>query len=180
MTRVLPVACNPLIPGPFRRSSRPRACPCAWRTAKRIGSLISICNKCEQFGRGFLDKLIQQHARHAQSATLAGRARRIEVKKIVPFVVAAGLGLGLAGAAEAGVSVGIGLGVPIAPAYPVYAAPPPVYYAPPAPVYAPPVVVAPAPVVVGGYYGYGHPYYRGYYHGHGYYRGYYGHPYYRR
>ena len=59
----------------------------------------------------------------------------------------------------------------------VVSPPPPVYYAPPPPpVYAPPVVVAPAPVVVGGYYGYGRPYYRGYYHG---YRGYYGHPYYR-
>jgi len=136
---------------------------------------IAICNKCEQIDRGFFDTLVPKHARHAQSATLAGRARRREVKKIVPFVVAAALGLGLAGVAEAHVSVGIGIGVPIAPAYPVYAAPPPVYYAPPPPPVYAPVVVAPPPVIVGGYYGYGRPYYR-----HGYYRGYYGHGYYRR
>ena len=70
--------------------------------------------------------------------------------------------------------MGIGIGIPVAPAYPVYAAP---VYAPPPPpvVYAPPpVVYAPPPaVVVGGYYG------RPYWH-HGYYRGYYGHGYYRR
>jgi len=147
-------------------------------TRRHAGGLaaraIAICNKCEQPRRGFFDTLIQQHARHAQSATLAGRARRIEVKKIVPFVVAGALGLGLAGAAEAHVSVGIGIGVPIAPAYPVYAAPPPVYYAPPPPPVYAPVVVAPPPVVVGGYYGYGRPYYH-----HGYYRGYYHRGYYR-
>lgn len=103
------------------------------------------------------------------------------MKKIIAFVVAATLGVGLTTAAEAHVSVGIDLGVPIAPAYPVYAAPPPVVYAPPPPVvYAapPPVVYAP-PVVVGGYYGYGRPYYHGYYHGY-YGRGYYGPGYWRR
>lgn len=103
------------------------------------------------------------------------------MKKSVPYIVAAVLAVGMVSAAEAHVSVGIDLGVPIAPAYPVVAAPP-VAYAPPPVVYAPPpVVYAPPPaVVVGGYYGYPyyhHGYYHGYYHG-GYYRGY-GH-YYRR
>jgi hypothetical protein len=99
-------------------------------------------------------------------------ARRREVNKSVPYIVAAALTVGLVSAAEAHVSVGIGLGVPVAPAYPVVGyAPPPVVYAPPPPVvYAPPppVVYAPPPVVVGGYYGYyGRPYWH-----HGYYRGY--------
>jgi hypothetical protein len=150
--------------------ARARACGAPKRA-------IAICNKWAQIDAAFFDTLISWHAGHAKSATLSGRARRIKVKKIVPFVVAAALGLGLAGAAEAHVSVGIGIGVPVAPAYPIYAAPPPVYYAPP-----PPVVYAPPPVVVGvgGYYGgYGRPYYpHGYYRGYG--HGYYGHGYYRR
>jgi hypothetical protein len=107
----------------------------------------------------------------------SGRAaRRTEVKKLIPFIAAAALGLGVVGAAQAHVSVGIGIGLPVAPAYPVYAAPPPVYYAPPPPVYyAPaPAYYAPPAVVVGGYYGHGY-YGRPYWH-----RGYYGHPYWRR
>jgi hypothetical protein len=98
---------------------------------------------------------------------------RKQMKKIVPFVVAAALGVGLTTAAQAHVSVGIGIGVPVAPAYPVYAAP--AYYPPPPVVYAPPPVVYAPPVVVGGYYGYhgyyrGGPYYRHGYYGRGYYR----------
>jgi hypothetical protein len=156
---------------------------CRTTAIEAFSPRIAICNKCEQIGAAFFDTLISWHAGHAKSATWVGRARRIKVKKIVPFVVAAALGLGLAGAAQAHVSVGIGIGIPVAPAYPVYAAPPPVYYAPPPPVYAPPVVYAPGPaVVVGGYYGgYGHPYYHRGYYGRGYYgHGYYGHGYYRR
>jgi len=98
----------------------------------------------------------------------ASREER-EVNKRVPYIVAAALAVGLVGAADAHVSVGIGLGFPVAPAYPVVAAPP-VAYAPPPVVYAPPVAYAPPPVVVGGYYGYygyGHPYWH-----HRYYRGY--------
>ena len=86
-------------------------------------------------------------------------ARRREVKKTVPFIVAAALGVGFVSAAQAHVSVGIGIGIPVAPVYPVYAAP----------VYAPPPAV-----VYGGYGGYGyygHPYWRhGGYYRHGYYR----------
>jgi len=98
-------------------------------------------------------------------------ARRREMKKSVPYIIAAALAVGLVSAAQAHVSVGIGLGIPVAPAYPVAAyAPPPVVYAPPPAIYAPP------PVVVGGYYGYGYGY--PYWH-HGYYRGGYRH-YHRR
>ncbi len=123
---------------------------------------IAICNKCLRWDSGFLAKL--KTNRVAQDA-----ARRTKVKKIIQILAAMVLGVGLVSAARAHVSVGIGIGVPIAPAYPVYAAPPPpVYYAPGPVVYAPaPVVYAPLPVIVGGYYG--HPYWRG-----GYYRGEYG------
>jgi hypothetical protein len=41
-------------------------------------ALIAICNKCEQIHPGFFDTLIKEHARHAQSASLVGRARRIK------------------------------------------------------------------------------------------------------
>ena len=98
------------------------------------------------------------------------------MNKSVPYIVAAALAVGLVSAADAHVSVGIGLGLPVAPAYPVVAAPP-VAYAPPPVVYAPPpVVYAPPPaVVVGGYGYYGRPYWH-----HGYYRGYGRYHHYRR
>ncbi|WP_153101181.1 hypothetical protein [Paraburkholderia hayleyella] len=98
------------------------------------------------------------------------------MRKLVPYFVASMLGASLVSTAQAHVSLDIGIGLPFAPAYPVYAPPPRVYYAPP-----PPVVYAPPPVVVGGYYGYGRPYWRRGYYAHDYYsHGYYGHGYYRR
>jgi hypothetical protein len=55
------------------------------RTRSREGGLnggllprIAICNKCEQICPAFFDTLIKEHARHAQSASLIGRARRIK------------------------------------------------------------------------------------------------------
>jgi hypothetical protein len=116
------------------------------------------------------------HARRCRQERLKYRSsRRIEVKKLIPFIAAAALGLGAASAAQAHVSIGVGIGIPVAPAYPVYAPPPPVYYAPPPPpvYYAPaPAYYAPPPaVVVGGYYG--RPYWRHGYGGwghHGYWR----------
>ena len=93
--------------------------------------------------------------------TRAGITWGHQMKKLVSLLAVAALGAGFAATAQAHDVVGVGIGVPIAPAYPVYAAPP-VYYAPP------PVYYAPPPV----YYGYG--YWPGYYPG--YYRGYYGGP----
>jgi hypothetical protein len=39
---------------------------------------IAICNKWEQIRAVFFDTLTLEHARHAQSASLMGRARRIK------------------------------------------------------------------------------------------------------
>jgi hypothetical protein len=146
---------------------------------------IAICNKWViRVFRVFATLLAcdARASRCLQERTKYRSSRRIEVKKLIPFIAAAALGLGAASAAQAHVSIGVGIGIPIAPAYPVYAAPPPVYYAPPPPVYyappppvyyepPPPVYYAPPAVVYGGGY-YGRPYWR--------HHGYYGRGYWRR
>ncbi|EAY62579.1 hypothetical protein BCPG_00815 [Burkholderia cenocepacia PC184] len=160
------------------RRARVAAC-IGHRAARRLGPrAIAICNKCTiRAGRVFATLLAcDVHARRCRQERLKYRSsRRIEVKKLIPFIAAAALGLGAASAAQAHVSIGVGIGIPVAPAYPVYAPPPPVYYAPPPPpvYYAPaPAYYAPPPaVVVGGYYG--RPYWRHGYGGwghHGYWR----------
>jgi hypothetical protein len=49
-----------------------------WRLNGGLLPRIAICNKCEQIRGVFFDTFIQEHARHAQSASLIGRARRIK------------------------------------------------------------------------------------------------------
>jgi hypothetical protein len=158
-------------PNPVRRTCRSgrdgarNAAPGMART----GTAIAICNKCGWPVAGVfatLDPVLQRIRRCSCGGQIERAARRTEVKKLVPFIAAAALGLGVASAAEAHVSIGVGIGLPIAPAYPVYAAPPPVVYAPPPPVvYAPaPAYYGPPPVVYGGGY-YGRPYWHHYHHG---------------
>lgn len=99
--------------------------------AIRTGARLQFATNAQYQWHGF-----SLHCKHATcvpplpTGTAGSRSsRRIEVKKFIPFIAAAALGLGAASAAQAHVSVGVGIGLPIAPAYPVYAAPPPVYYA---------------------------------------------------